>query len=241
MTHTYLITLVTNEKKHLIEKVLEKNSKISLVHFANDLRHISITMNSFITLHELNNLVKVVDDFSLIKQVSIHPNFTEEDETTGVIVKEFGYFAFAIFVLIYALFLIEGKEIFALATLRIYFGTLLLIFGILKFKNYLDFAESHQRYDLISKHFCFYAYVYPFVEIFFGILLITNTINIFFFIILLFVMILRFIGILYSIAFGNGVEYAYLDSTFKMRISYATLIVDLLIASYAFYNIYTII
>ena len=55
----------------------------------------------------------------------------------------------------------------------IYFlGFFSLIFGVLKLIRFRGFVESLMEYDIISQKVKFYAYIYPFFEIIFGVLFI---------------------------------------------------------------------
>jgi hypothetical protein len=242
MIHTFLSTYIPNEKIRLhIQKGLEANKKIDKVHFSDNPRHVGVTMNSYMTIDSLNEITSDVPDFEFVKELSVSPNFKEEIDTTGFINSTFGFVLLIIFIvsIVYTFFYHGGADIFY--TLRLYFGLLIFIFGILKLKNYLDFTEAHQRYDIISKHFCLYAYIYPFLEIFLGLFLVMNFIPIFTYITLSMILFMRAIGVLYAIAVGNGVEYAYLEGAFKMRISYATLAVDTIIILFCLSQIWLLL
>lgn len=238
MTHTYLSTVIESESdKEKIRSILLNIPNIEHVHFAESTKHISLTLNAYISLGKINRILKnEIKDFELIRQVNVSPNFTEASETTGKIFKEFGITLFLILIitLIYG-----GNKSFHEFNylLTNYVGFLLICFGILKILKLMDFAESHQRYDIISKHFVLYAYLYPFLELFLGLGIVFNYHLVFVYLILVLILFLRLLSVLYSIAFSEGVEYAYLDGTLKIRISYATLFIDLAIILFALFQI----
>lgn len=238
MTHGYLTTYIPNEAKRLvIKEKLEASPKVDKVHFSNDPRHVGVAMKSFATIKELNNLTLDIPEFEFIKTIDVHPNFKEEIDTTGFISTKLGAILIAVFILVFGYEVFFKNTIDFITILRVFFGVLLTVFGLLKFKNYLDFTEAHQRYDLISKHFCFYAYVYPAIEIVLGFLLILNIEPVITYITLSFILTMRAIGVLYAIAFGPGVEYAYLEGALKLRVSSATLFIDFILIAFSFYQL----
>lgn len=238
MTHTYLITQINSElEKKNLQEFLVQMPNVSHVHFPNNPRHISITLNSYATIEKINKYLEAyTSHVQLVKQINVHPNFTEANETTGKIFKEFGIILAILFIVTIIYGSYHGLD--SLNTfLRIYVGIILSSFGVLKIFKLMDFAESHQRYDIISKHFVLYAYLYPFIELLLGILLILNHYLILAYIILIVVLLLRTLSVLYYVAFSEGVEYAYLDGIFKIRVSYATISIDLLIILFSIFQL----
>lgn len=240
MTHSYLTTFLENEiRRDEIKKLLLSMENISDIHFPINKRHISITLNSYASLEKINKYIldNKENEFKIIKQIDVSPDFTESSETTGKILKELGLILGGLFfiTLAYGLF----HEFHQLNNfIQLYLGFLLIIFGTLKLFNFLEFAESHQRYDLISKHFVLYAYLYPFIEITLGFFILLNKYLFLIYLLLIFIFFLRVLSVLYSIAFSRGVEYAYLEGFFKIRISYMTIIVDSLIILFGILQIY---
>ncbi len=235
MTHTYLMTsLDSDTARETLRTLLMQMPNIVDVHFPRDSRHVSITLNSYSTMEKINKHIAVSgSDSCLIKQLDVSPDFSEANETTGKIYKEFGYVLVALFVgtLVYGSYLgIDSLNDF----LRIYIGISLVSFGVLKTFKLLDFAESHQRYDLISRHFILYGYMYPFIEITLGVFLVINYHVVIAYSILIPILCLRVLSVWHTIAINTKVNYAYLEGFFKIRISYATVIIDLLIILFGF-------
>lgn len=234
MTHSYSTTIIDdNTEQLLIKNTLKEISNIQEIHFPLENRRISLTLKSYISIEKINKFLKEKGlEFQLVKQLDVHPDFTEDGETTGKIFKDLGILLIAIFILILIYSSFTGFNDLNYL-IRIYFGSLLFIFGILKLSKFLDFAESHQRYDIISKHFVLYAYLYPFIEITLGVFLILNFHIIISYLFLIFILFLRILSVLHSIVFGKRVEYAYLDGVLKIRISYATIFIDSTIIVFA--------
>lgn len=53
-------------------------------------------------------------------------------------------------------------------------GFVLFLFGLIKLGDVRGFAKAFSKYDPIAKRLSFYAIAYPFIEIFLGILFITQ-------------------------------------------------------------------
>lgn len=238
MTHTYFTTQIDSKlEEQNIHDILKKIPNVSHVHFSDDPRHVSLTLNSYITIEKINKaLASAGSPFQLVKQIKVHPDYTEESETTGKIYKELGLVLMALLVITIAYGSFRGLESLN-SLLRTYVGVMLIVFGFLKLMKFLDFAESHQRYDIISKHFVLYAYLYPFLELTLGFMLILNQHLVLTYIFLSLILFFRVLSVFYSIALSEGVEYAYLDGTLKIRVSYATTLIDALVIGFCIFQL----
>mgnify|MGYP006087960885 CR=1 FL=1 len=106
---------------------------------------------------------------------------------------------------------------------KIFMGLILIIFGIMKLYNLSKFVKIFGKYDIISNKFNLYGYLYPFIEILLGILILKNyyinpTLN---FIIIL--MIISIISVILSLIKGEKLRCGCLGSFFHMPLSYVTL------------------
>jgi len=107
-------------------------------------------------------------------------------------------------------------------------GLILIIFGIMKLYNLSKFVKIFGKYDIISNKFNLYGYLYPFIEILLGILILKNyyinpTLN---FIIIL--MIISIISVILSLIKGEKLRCGCLGSFFHMPLSYVTLFENIL-------------
>jgi len=111
---------------------------------------------------------------------------------------------------------------------KIFMGLILIIFGIMKLYNLSKFVKIFGKYDIISNKFNLYGYLYPFIEILLGILILKNyyinpTLN---FIIIL--MIISIISVILSLIKGEKLRCGCLGSFFHMPLSYVTLFENIL-------------
>ena len=58
--------------------------------------------------------------------------------------------------------------------LKKYMGIIYIVFSILKLYDLSKFADIFSKYDIIGSKFNFYSYLYPFIEILLGILLLKD-------------------------------------------------------------------
>ena len=103
-------------------------------------------------------------------------------------------------------------------------GAIYLTFGILKLYDLKKFTKIFSKYDIISKRIKIYSYLYPFIEIMLGILLlkknnytknILDLSNIF--------MIISIISVSISLYNGQKLRCGCLGSFFHIPLSYVSL------------------
>lgn len=104
-----------------------------------------------------------------------------------------------------------------------YMGAIYLTFGVLKLYNLEKFSKIFSKYDIISKKIKIYPYLYPFIEILLGILLLKNkyTENILDFTHIF--MIISILSVSISISKGEKLRCGCLGSFFHIPLSYVTL------------------
>ena len=119
-----------------------------------------------------------------------------------------------------------------------YMGFILIIFGILKLYDLKKFTEIFSKYDLISKNIKIYAYLYPFIEIFLGLLMLKNIKLKFVNFITLFLVIISIISV--SISFKNGAKLrcGCIGTLFNIPLSYITISENILMLILFFKNMY---
>lgn len=130
-----------------------------------------------------------------------------------------------------------------LTTLGIYFleqslmlafmGYFFLVFGLLKVIKIKGFVEAYQMYDLLAMRSKSYAYLYPFLEIGFGLAyLLVWQIQIVSMVVF-FVMLVGAYGIYLKLKAKEEIPCACLGTVFKVPMTWVTLGEDLLMAGMA--------
>jgi len=114
--------------------------------------------------------------------------------------------------------------------LRIFMASFFIIFGFFKIINLYKFVNAYATYDLITKQYRWYGYLYPFLELGLGIaylfkfnLLLTNILT-------LVLMLVSAAGVFNALRKGNHIACACLGDVFKVPMTYVTLAEDLLMA-----------
>lgn len=102
-------------------------------------------------------------------------------------------------------------------------GTLLILFGVLKLVNLHKFVEIFSKYDIISQRFKIYGYLFPFIEIITGILLIKGHKLQYIYNLINTLMIISIISVSISIVQGKELRCGCLGSFFHIPLSYVTI------------------
>lgn len=111
-----------------------------------------------------------------------------------------------------------------------FMGYFFLVFGLLKVMRIKGFADAYQMYDVVAKKSRFYAYLYPFLEIAFGLSYIfvwqTQAVSVVVFI----VMLIGAYGVYLKLKEREEIPCACLGTVFKVPMTWVTLGEDLLMA-----------
>lgn len=111
-----------------------------------------------------------------------------------------------------------------------FMGAFFIVFGFLKIIKLADFVESYSSYDLITKRYRIYGYLYPFIELVLGVCYLIrfnlNFVNAF----TLIIMILSAAGVANALSKKREIACACMGTVFKVPMTYVTLFEDLLMA-----------
>lgn len=119
-----------------------------------------------------------------------------------------------------------------------FMGAFFLLFGALKVFSWKGFAKSYRRYDPVAKYSPLYAYLYPAVEVFLGVMyffklgeeLFLNTLTIL-------ILGSATIGVLGVLKRGETVQCACVGSYFAVPISWFTVFENFLMIGMAIYMV----
>lgn len=102
-------------------------------------------------------------------------------------------------------------------------GTILILFGILKLYDINTFSSIFQKYDIISKIFPIYSYIYPFLEIYLGLNFITNTNIKYTQLLTKNLMMISILSVIISLHLGEKLRCGCMGSFFHIPLSYVTI------------------
>ena len=134
--------------------------------------------------------------------------------------------------LILAVLLTTGSLIsIYLDAMLIFMGSFFILFSIAKLTDLKGFKNAFSKYDLIAKRHSFYAWSYPFVELFLGICFLFNVFVIPASIVTIFVMGFGSIGV--ARAINKKIQCACLGTKIGVPLTYVTLFEDILMMAMA--------
>ena len=114
-------------------------------------------------------------------------------------------------------------------------GTIFIVFGSLKLLNLQGFSKIFSKYDIVSKNVPYYAYLYPFIEIFLGIVLLSKSYLREAYLATIALMVISLIGVSWSLQKGLNLRCGCLGSFLHVPLSYVTISENLVMAGMAGY------
>ncbi|MBM17804.1 MAG: hypothetical protein CL947_01895 [Epsilonproteobacteria bacterium] len=122
--------------------------------------------------------------------------------------------------------------------MRIFMGLFFIVFGFFKVLNWKGFVYAFSEYDIIASKVKLYAYGYPLIEFFLGIMYLSNSANLAIHVITALIMFMGSIGVLLSLQQQKEIQCACLGTVVKLPISSITLIEDVGMGVMALYMIF---
>lgn len=117
--------------------------------------------------------------------------------------------------------------------MRHFMAGFFLVFSFFKLLDVPAFAMSYSSYDLVARRWLGWGYVYPFVELAFGILFLTNIQPVFTNAAAFVVMGVSTLGVIQSLLAKRKFQCACLGAVFNLPMSTITLVEDLLMVGMA--------
>ncbi len=114
-----------------------------------------------------------------------------------------------------------------------FMGSFFLTFAFFKLLDLRGFAESYRMYDVIAKRLPAYAYIYPFIELLFGVAYVTGVFPLATNAATLVVMSISSIGVIQSLLAKRTIRCACLGTVFNLPMSTVTLVEDTLMIAMA--------
>ena len=127
-------------------------------------------------------------------------------------------------------YLILGSLLIQKNTFRInnfmidFMGLFFMVFSFFKFLDYKGFPLAFAKYDPLANRIIFYARVYPFIEIFLGMMLLLRWQLSFVFITIIIILSITTFGVVYNLYVKSKINCACLGTTLKLPMTEATLI-----------------
>lgn len=190
----------------------------------------TVTMKEHVSTDELNRATKTAGDYSLldIHEQAVPMQATETKTSYLPLILVFAYLVGVILLRQFHEGVWNWKE-----AMNNFMGGFFLVFSFFKLLNLRGFVASYLSYDVITKKWMTYGYIYPFLELALGIAylihfnpLITNWVT-------LILMSVSSIGVVQSLLNKRKIQCACLGAVFNLPMSKVTLIEDALMAGMA--------
>jgi len=117
--------------------------------------------------------------------------------------------------------------------MRHFMAGFFLVFSFFKLLDVPAFAMSYSSYDIVARRWLGWGYVYPFIELAFGLLFLTNIQPVFTNAATFVVMVVSTVGVIQSLLAKRKFQCACLGAVFNLPMSTITLVEDLLMVGMA--------
>ncbi len=234
MKHKYSITGMTCEScAEKIKHALAKLPAIITVEVSLKDKKADITMTEHVELEELNKTLEPLKKYKLhLEQVQM------KSETSAIPEKSLKTYWPLILVVLYILFgtlhlsWTRGQYL-AMEIMADFMGLFFLAFGFFKLLDVKGFASSYLSYDIPTKTWPTWGYIYPFVEIGLGMLHLHRWWPIATGAITIVVMGLSIIGVIQSVLQKRKIKCVCLGTGFNLPMSTVTITEDTLMIGMA--------
>ena len=122
-----------------------------------------------------------------------------------------------------------------------FMGLFYVVFSLFKFIDYRNFPGAFSRYDPIAKKFIGYGWVYPFIEVYLGINLLSGQHTLLTLLITLIVLGATTIGVLNNLFQKNSIQCACMGTAIKLPLTKATLVENVIMIGMAIWMLITIL
>jgi len=225
MKHTYSITGMTCEScAEKIEKTLHQIDSITDVEVDLENKKTSITMGEHVELDELNKALEPLKKYKL--HLENKPMTTRSSALPEKSIKAYWPLILVTFYIVFGttyLAWLSGNYGW-MSLMPNFMGLFFLSFGFFKLLDIKGFASSYLSYDLPTKTWPTWGYIYPFVEVSLGVLYLfklwplwTNSIT-------LVVMGISIVGVIQSVLQKRKIQCACLGVGFNLPMSTVTII-----------------
>ena len=121
-----------------------------------------------------------------------------------------------------------------------FMGLFYIVFSLFKFIDYRNFPGAFSRYDPIAKKFIGYGWVYPFIEVYLGINLLSGQHTLLTLLITLIVLGATTIGVLNNLFQKNSIQCACMGTAIQLPLTKATLVENVIMIGMATWMLVTI-
>lgn len=230
MQHQYSIKGMTCQNcVQKITKALMSIDQITDVQVDLESKSAMISMGDHVPTPVMQKALSRIGDYTIGMDMDV---MMDSETKKKITIKDLAPLL-SIFAVVITLTLIFNYIVFdpsPMLGMRLFMGIFFIIFGGFKVVKLKGFATAYQDYDLLAKQSKAYAYTYPFIELALGLmflfgfqLLIANIVT-------LVIMSIGALGIYLKLRKGEEIVCACLGVVFKVPMTWATLLEDVVMA-----------
>lgn len=235
MTHTYLISGMTcSNCLANVKSALLKIPQVLAADISLNPGKATIQMSEHISLNTLQQAISpglkyvISEDQSDNGQPAPQTSVAAWLETYKPLLLIFSYLT------IISLFTARYQGVFDPARFMDHFmAGFFIVFSFFKMLDLQGFAQGYSTYDLLAKKWFGYGYIYPFIELFFGIILLAVSQQLVVYYLIFAIMGFSTLGVLQSIQKKQKIQCACLGTIFKLPLGTVTLFEDVLMVAMA--------
>ncbi|HKR05304.1 MAG TPA: heavy metal-associated domain-containing protein [Bacteroidia bacterium] len=231
MQNTYFLTGMTCD--NCVAKI--KSALLKLP----DVVSAEVKRNPDVALIEMSRDISLPDLQQAIspeKKYVIHDgvfpvSFVNEKETDRISFLKTYKPLLIIFIYITAVSFIAARNYYGfnlMAFMTYFMAGFFLVFSFFKFLDLKGFADGYSTYDLLAKKWKPYGFIYPFIELAFGVWLLKDVNHHLAYIFIAVVMSFSLLGVINSLRKKQVIECACLGTIFKVPLGTVTLVEDFL-------------
>lgn len=231
MTHTYLISGMTCGSclSHVKSELLKIPEVLSAEVSLNPGKAI-IEMSEHITLKALQQAISPEEKYRITEDAgdASHASMQEVRAATWLETYKPLLLIFAYIAVVSLVTAEINGALNPVSWMNHFMAGFFITFSFFKMLDLKGFAEGYSTYDLLAKRWFSYGYMYPFIELFFGIALLTTMNQLVVYGLIVAVMGFSTIGVIQSLLKKQIIQCACLGTIFKLPLGTVTLFEDLL-------------
>ena len=207
-----------------VSSALEKIPEIESVKVTLTPPQATITMKSHISVATFNTALEKVGEYSL-SESNETPHVDDKSETQSYYPL---FLVFAFLIGIVSITTLTSATPSLTSWMGKFMGGFFLIFSFFKLLDLKGFAASYSSYDIITKRWFAFGYIYPFIELAFGICYLLFPMNIILNSAVAIVMSVSILGVIESVMNKRKIKCACLGTVFNLPMGTITIIEDAL-------------
>lgn len=147
------------------------------------------------------------------------------------------YIIFGYLILISVLTNVQHFDIYSM--MSVFMAGFFLIFSFFKMLDFTGFAVGYAKYDLVAQRIYYYGYVYPFIELAFGVAYLISPFNFWLNLSVFIIMSVSTIGVVKSKLEKNQIQCACVGTFLKVPLGNITIIEDILMVIMSLFMLFS--